>query len=158
LPQSWFGAPGSRCLGRSDHCRPAEGSGQLYQFFFDAARGRIAKRQQEAGTNLEICLMGGSVDRVVHRAAIGHDADLIIIGRGTLQKLLGRLRSAAYSIIREAPCPVIRSETTRRLFTIKTQHIVSLLQDAVTLQMPVFRLKRGPSRMLHDYQLVPRCS
>jgi nucleotide-binding universal stress UspA family protein len=51
--------------------------------------------------------MGGSVDRVVHRAAVGHDADLIIIGRGTLQKPLGRLRSAAYSIIREAPCPVI---------------------------------------------------
>jgi nucleotide-binding universal stress UspA family protein len=84
-----------------------ENDPSLYQFLFNTARERIAKLQQEAGTNLDVCLMGGSVDRVVHRAAVGHDADLIIIGRGTLQKPLGRLRSAAYSIIREAPCPVI---------------------------------------------------
>jgi hypothetical protein len=32
---------------------------------------------------------------------------LIVIGRGVMQKTLGRLRSSAYSIIREAPCPVI---------------------------------------------------
>jgi nucleotide-binding universal stress UspA family protein len=79
----------------------------LYQLLFDTARDQIAKLQAEAGTNLDVCLMGGSSERVVHRAAIGHEADLITIGRGTIQKPLGRLRSNAYSIIREAPCPVI---------------------------------------------------
>ena len=54
-----------------------------------------------------MCLLGGSVSRAVQQAAIGHDADLIVIGRGVIQKTLGRLRSGAYSIIREAPCPVI---------------------------------------------------
>ena len=79
----------------------------LYQFLFDVAREEIAKLQQETGTNFEVCLLGGSVGRVVHRAAVGHDTDLIVIGRGTMQKPLGRLRSSAYSIIREAPCPVM---------------------------------------------------
>jgi nucleotide-binding universal stress UspA family protein len=79
----------------------------LYRFLFDTAREQIDKLQAEAGTNLDVCLMGGAVDRVVHRAAVKHDADLIIIGRGTIQKPLGRLRSSAYSIVREAPCPVI---------------------------------------------------
>ena len=79
----------------------------LYQFLFDTAREQIDKLQAEAGTNLDVCLMGGAVDRVVHRAAVDYDADLIIIGRGTIQRPLGRLRSSAYSIVREAPCPVI---------------------------------------------------
>jgi nucleotide-binding universal stress UspA family protein len=77
----------------------------LYQLLFTTAGEKIAKLQAEAGTNVEV--LGGAADRVVHRAAIGHNADLIIIGRGVIQKPLGRLRSTAYSIIREAPCPVI---------------------------------------------------
>jgi len=32
---------------------------------------------------------------------------LIVIGRGVLQGTLGRLRTHAYGIIRNAPCPVI---------------------------------------------------
>ena len=84
-----------------------ESDPSLYQSLFNTAREQIAKLQAEAATALPICLLGGSVGRVVHRAAVGHDADLIIIGRGTIQKPFGRLRSSAYSIIREAPCPVI---------------------------------------------------
>jgi len=79
----------------------------FYQFLFDTAREQIAKLQAQAGTNLDVCLMGGSAGLVVHKAAVGHAVDLIIIGRGTIQKPLGRLKSTAYSIIREAPCPVI---------------------------------------------------
>jgi nucleotide-binding universal stress UspA family protein len=63
--------------------------------------------QAEAGTKFEVCFLGGRVARAVSQAAIGHNADLIVIGRGVIQKKLGRLRSDAYSIIREAPCPVI---------------------------------------------------
>jgi hypothetical protein len=44
---------------------------------------------------------------VVHQAALGHSADIVVIGRGVIQKPLGRLRTGAYEIIREAPCPVI---------------------------------------------------
>ena len=78
-----------------------------YKFLFDAAREQLAKMQAKAGTNLEVCLLGGQAGHVVRAAAVGHDVDLIVIGRGVMQKPFGRLRSRAYSIIREAPCPVI---------------------------------------------------
>jgi nucleotide-binding universal stress UspA family protein len=79
----------------------------MRDFLFNIGRERISKLQAAAGTNFDVCLLGGNVGRALHRAAIGHDADLIVIGRGMMHKPLGRLRSNAYSIIREAPCPVI---------------------------------------------------
>jgi nucleotide-binding universal stress UspA family protein len=79
----------------------------LYEFLFNVAREGLAKLQAEAGTNFEACVLPGSIAYAVHQSAIGHDADLIVIGRGVIQKTLGRLRSSAYSIIRAAPCPVI---------------------------------------------------
>jgi nucleotide-binding universal stress UspA family protein len=36
-----------------------------------------------------------------------HNADLVVIGRGKLQEALGRLRTNAYAIIRQSPCPVV---------------------------------------------------
>jgi hypothetical protein len=48
-----------------------------------------------------------SPGHVVRAAAVGHDADLIVIGRGVMQKPFGRLWSRAYSIIRETPCAVL---------------------------------------------------
>ncbi|HYL38725.1 MAG TPA: universal stress protein [Bryobacteraceae bacterium] len=84
-----------------------ESDPSMYAFLFNVAREAIARMQAEARTKFEVCLLGGGVSRAVHQAAIGHNADLVVIGRGVLQKKLGRLRSAAYSIIREAPCPVI---------------------------------------------------
>jgi nucleotide-binding universal stress UspA family protein len=79
----------------------------MYEFLFNAARRQLEKLQAAAGTNLEVRLIGGSVGGAVHKAALESDADVIVIGRGAIRKGLGRLRSSAYSIIREAPCPVI---------------------------------------------------
>ena len=79
----------------------------MYEFLFNIARDEIAKLQSSLGTNFELCLQEGGVGRVVHRSAIGHNADLIICGRGVIHKTLGGLRSSTYGIIREAPCPVI---------------------------------------------------
>ena len=79
----------------------------LSEFLFNVARERIEKLQAEAGTDFELCLHGGKVGPVVRQAAMGHSADIVVIGRGLIQLPLGRLRSGAYSIIREAPCPVI---------------------------------------------------
>jgi nucleotide-binding universal stress UspA family protein len=91
----------------ADSTLTRESDPSMYEFLFNVARESIARMQAEAGTKFEVCLLGGSVGRAVHQAAIGHNADLIVIGRGVIQKKLGRLRSDAYSIIREAPCPVI---------------------------------------------------
>jgi nucleotide-binding universal stress UspA family protein len=79
----------------------------MYEFLFSAARDKVARLQAGAGTDLPVRLMGGSVASAVHEAAVGCDADLIVIGRGAIQSNLGRLRNNGYSIIRGAPCPVI---------------------------------------------------
>ena len=63
--------------------------------------------QKDAGTDVEVCIESGRVSSVVRRAALRHNADLVVIGRGKLQKPLGRLRTSAYAIIRESPCPVL---------------------------------------------------
>jgi len=79
----------------------------MYAMLFEIGREHIEKLQREAGTAFEVCLLAGDPGRVVRQAATGHEADLVVMGRGVIQKPLGRLRSSAYSIIREAPCPVI---------------------------------------------------
>jgi len=76
-------------------------------FLLQSARQEAAKLQAEAGTDFELCMEAGSVPDVVRAAAEHHDADLILIGRNTLQGRLGQLRTNAYAIIRDAPCPVL---------------------------------------------------
>jgi nucleotide-binding universal stress UspA family protein len=79
----------------------------LDAFLMNMAREEIAKLQLAAGTGFEVCIARGDVAHVVRDAALHHDADLIVIGRGLVKKTLGRFRTHAYSIIREAPCPVL---------------------------------------------------
>jgi len=86
---------------------PEDRAPRTYKFLFDAAREHFAKMQGEAGTKLDICLLGGQAGHVVRTIALADESDLIVIGRGVMQKRLGRLRSRTYAIIREAPCPVI---------------------------------------------------
>jgi len=91
----------------ADQTLTKESDPGMYQFLFDTAREQISKMQAEAETNFDVCLRGGRIGPVVREAALGFQADLIVIGRGVLHERLGKLRSSAYSIIREAPCPVI---------------------------------------------------
>jgi nucleotide-binding universal stress UspA family protein len=74
---------------------------------FDMARKELRKLQQEAGTSLEAVVEGGEVAHVVHRVAEENQCDLVVIGRGVMHEMFGRMRTNVYSIIREAPCPVI---------------------------------------------------
>lgn len=71
------------------------------------AHERIAGFLKEAGTAVPVSILTGLAGEVVAREAAHHGADLVVIGRGCLQQKLGRLRTHAYSIIRQAPCPVI---------------------------------------------------
>lgn len=84
-----------------------ENDPSMYEFLFHAAREKLAKLQAEAGTSLEIRLVGGSLGAAVRRVALETEADLIITGRATAHRAFERLRNHAYWIIREAPCPVI---------------------------------------------------
>lgn len=76
-------------------------------FLKDQARQTIAGMQRQAGTNFGVCVEAGGITEVVHHAAVSHNADLVLIGRGLLQGFAGALRSHAYSIVRDMPCPVL---------------------------------------------------
>jgi nucleotide-binding universal stress UspA family protein len=88
------------------------GSGQSFELEFtefatDRARQTIAGMQQEAETSFPVCIETGSIPDVVHHAAESLRADVVLIGRGALPHFAGRLRSHAYSIVRDMPCPVL---------------------------------------------------
>lgn len=72
----------------------------------EAARSQLQRMQTEAGTAGVPCVAAGPIAHVVAHAAAGHQADLVVIGRGGHGRL-GRLRTNDYAIIRECPCPVL---------------------------------------------------
>jgi nucleotide-binding universal stress UspA family protein len=80
---------------------------EFHRFLTDTAREEIRKLQNEAGTNFDVCMEGGDVSKVVRDAAMHHEADLVMIGRGHAQAPFGNLRSNTYAVIRDAPCPVL---------------------------------------------------
>ena len=68
---------------------------EFHRFLFDRARDEIRKWQHEAGTDVQVCMEAGSVSKVVRAAALHHEADRVVIGRGRLNATLGRLRTNA---------------------------------------------------------------
>lgn len=55
----------------------------------------------------EVLVESGDPPRTVCEVAASSGADLLVIGRGSAAGVFGRLRTSAYSIIRESPCPVV---------------------------------------------------
>jgi nucleotide-binding universal stress UspA family protein len=91
---------------------PMPGAGYMtgsnfQEFLLDAAREAIDNIQTSVGTHLDVCLGPAPLADWVRDVAHHHAADLVVIGRGRIQGTLGRLRTNAYAIIREAPCPVL---------------------------------------------------
>jgi nucleotide-binding universal stress UspA family protein len=76
-------------------------------FLKDQAREAVAGMQKEAGTNFEVLIEAGNIPEAVRRVAEARRADLVLIGRGALPHFAGRLRSHAYAIVRDMPCPVL---------------------------------------------------
>ncbi|MBI3666949.1 MAG: universal stress protein [Acidobacteria bacterium] len=73
----------------------------------ERATEEIAQLQQSLGTQAEIYVESGDVAKVVRQAAERFGADLLVVGRSAASGLAGRLRTNAYAIIRESPCPVV---------------------------------------------------
>jgi nucleotide-binding universal stress UspA family protein len=73
----------------------------------EEARVKIDLLQRSAGVDLPERVAEGEIVHTVASEAMQEGADLIIIGRGSLQSPLGRLRTHAYGIIQKSPCPVL---------------------------------------------------
>jgi len=71
------------------------------------AHQTLDRMEAAAGLHVPICVAGGNVAETICEEARRHDADLVVIGRGVLHETLGRLRTHAHGIIRQAPCPVL---------------------------------------------------
>jgi nucleotide-binding universal stress UspA family protein len=73
----------------------------------DAARAEIEALIQKVGCRAQIQVECADPASYVRDVADKAYIDLLIIGRSPELGVLGRLRTHAYAIIREAPCPVI---------------------------------------------------
>lgn len=76
------------------------------QHLVGEARREIARLQQQAGSSAEVIIEAGDAPRVVAGVADRIKASVLVIGRGSATGIFGRLRTNAYAIIRQSPCPV----------------------------------------------------
>jgi nucleotide-binding universal stress UspA family protein len=74
----------------------------------EEARAKILALQRAAGgVEAPVRIAVGQIANTVTEEARQEGADLIVIGRGSLQSPLGRLRTHAHGIIQKSPCPVL---------------------------------------------------
>ena len=84
-----------------------EPEGALPERLRQAAHEKIVSLQAAAGVQAPLRVAIGDIVATVTEHAREEDADLILIGRGSLQAPLGRLRTHAYGIIQRSRCPVL---------------------------------------------------
>lgn len=84
-----------------------EREGALQEQVRQAAHAKIVSLQAAAGVQAPLQVAIGDIVAKVTEHAREEHADLILIGRGSLQAPLGRLRTHAYGIIQRSPCPVL---------------------------------------------------
>jgi nucleotide-binding universal stress UspA family protein len=71
------------------------------------ARSGVASLCDDLGISSQSQIVCGDVAQSLQRAARESHSSMMVIGRSTDEEFLGRLGANCYSIIRQAPCPVI---------------------------------------------------
>ena len=103
----------------------------LRNYLKECTANDIAKSQHEAGTDFPVTITEGSISQITAAVAADQQADLVVIGRGKAQAVLGTLRTHAYEIIRHAPCSVLSYCSARA--KIKTSDSESQSQSETAL-------------------------
>jgi nucleotide-binding universal stress UspA family protein len=85
---------------------PLESERALQDRLRQESRAQIESIQALAGIEAPLRVIAGEIVSTVADEA-SHDVDLVLIGRGSINSTLGRLRTHAYGIIQSSPCPVI---------------------------------------------------
>jgi nucleotide-binding universal stress UspA family protein len=62
---------------------------------------------QELSIDASLHILEGAVGEAIRQVAVMEDGDLVVIGRGHLDEPSGYLRTHAYEIIWNSPCPVL---------------------------------------------------
>jgi nucleotide-binding universal stress UspA family protein len=70
-------------------------------------REEVKRFEKSAHAEAELMLEPGEPQAVVCEAADRVCADVLVIGRGSAAAGFGRLRTHAYALIRQSPCPVV---------------------------------------------------
>ncbi len=70
-------------------------------------REELCHLVQSAGAAADLLVEAGDPAHVICSAAQRLRADVLVIGRGSAAGVYGRLRTNAYAIIRQSPCPVV---------------------------------------------------
>ena len=72
-----------------------------------SAGEELLRLQKFVGVEATYSVEAGEAAKVICSSAGRVRADLLVIGRGSAAGVFGRLRTNAYAIIRESPCPVV---------------------------------------------------
>jgi nucleotide-binding universal stress UspA family protein len=73
----------------------------------EAAEQELLRLQRFVHAEADVLIEAGEPAKAICSAAVRVQAEALVIGRGSAAGLYGRLRTNAYAIIRQAPCPVI---------------------------------------------------
>jgi nucleotide-binding universal stress UspA family protein len=73
----------------------------------EGAGTELRRLKEFVKTEAEVLIEPGDPAGVICNAAKRLEADLVVIGRGSAAGVFGRLRTNAYAIIRQSPCPVV---------------------------------------------------
>jgi nucleotide-binding universal stress UspA family protein len=73
----------------------------------EAVQEELEHLRQAAGCHAELRVESGDPSQIICGAAGQVEADALVIGRGSAAGVYGRLRTNAYAIIRQSPCPVV---------------------------------------------------
>jgi nucleotide-binding universal stress UspA family protein len=79
----------------------------FHRYLAESARVEISRLQRQARTDFPLTITDERIPTGIANVAKECGAGLVIAGRGKYQRAFGRLRTHAYDIIREAPCPVL---------------------------------------------------
>ena len=109
----------------------------LHCYRLEGARVELKKLQREAGSDCDITIAGGGISKVVRNLAIERKAGLIVLGRGAMQQMFGRLRTHAYQIVHDAPCPVLSYCPALSNYTSSSCSEERLFQSAKSAPPPI---------------------
>lgn len=85
----------------------SQSASRFHRFLEYRAREDYAPLAQKANLEAPIEVVSGPLGESIADAVRRHKGDLLVIGRGVIEETLGRLRTDAYDIIRQSPCPVL---------------------------------------------------